>query len=69
MSRNCEEAIVSDDESEVISPQPQNEVLAGREHTIALTPDEQLAFWNALNGPLELTDSQRALGRVMQGES
>jgi hypothetical protein len=31
---------------------------------IALTPDEQLAFWNALNQPVRLTVAQRRLGKL-----
>ena len=49
--------------------QARREVLAAREQTIALTPDEQLAFWNALNDSPRLTDAQRRLGSVMRGGS
>ena len=38
------------------------------EQTLEMTPEEQLAFWNALNAPVELTPSQRKLGKVMRGE-
>ena len=34
----------------------------------ALTPEEQLRFWQALNEPPRLTDAQRRLGSVMRGE-
>lgn len=47
--------------------QARREVLAAREQTIALTPAEQLKFWNALNEPPRLTDAQRRLGSVMRG--
>jgi len=30
---------------------------------------EQLEFWNALNGAAKLTDAQRELGRTMRGEA
>jgi uncharacterized protein (DUF1778 family) len=60
---------VSDYVRMVTVPQAQKEVLAAREQTIALTPEEQLAFWNALNEPPRLTDAQRQLGAVMRGES
>jgi uncharacterized protein (DUF1778 family) len=36
--------------------------------TIALTPEEQLAFWKALNDPPKLTKAQRELGRIMRGD-
>jgi uncharacterized protein (DUF1778 family) len=49
--------------------QARREVLASRDQTLALTPEEQLAFWNALAAPTKLTRSQRRLGEVMRGES
>lgn len=36
-------------------------------NTLSLTPDEQLAFWNVLNAPHELTEAQQELGRLMKG--
>jgi uncharacterized protein (DUF1778 family) len=60
---------VSDYVRTVTVAQAQKEVLAAREQTISLTPDEQLAFWNALNEPPRLTQAQRELGAVMRGES
>jgi uncharacterized protein (DUF1778 family) len=60
---------VSDYVRTVTVPQAQREVLAAREQTISLTPDEQLAFWNALNEPSRLTKAQRRLGAVMRGDS
>ena len=39
------------------------------ERTISLTPEDQLALWNALNEMPELTDAQRRLGAVMRGET
>ena len=60
---------VSDYVRTVTVAQAQKEVLAAREQTISLTPDEQLAFWNALNQPPRLTEAQRQLGAVMRGES
>ena len=59
---------VSDYVRTVTVAQARKEVFAARGQTIALTPDEQLAFWNALNEPPVLTPSQRRLGRVMRGE-
>ena len=60
---------VSDYVREVTVSQARREVLAARELTISLTPEEQLAFWNALNEPPKLTDAQRRLGAIMRGES
>jgi uncharacterized protein (DUF1778 family) len=60
---------VSDYVRVVTVSQARREVLAAREQTIALTPEEQLAFWNALNETPQLTDTQRHLGSLMRGES
>lgn len=35
---------------------------------ISLTPDEQRAFWNALNKPCKLTPAQKRLSDLMRGE-
>src|SRR5438552_3180359 len=59
---------VSDYVRAVTVAQAQREVLAARDQTIALTPEEQLRFWQALNEPPRLTDAQRRLGSVMRGE-
>lgn len=40
---------------------------AAGEQVIALTPDEQLAFWTALSEPAKLTAAQKRLGRLMLG--
>lgn len=37
-----------------------------REQTLSLTPEEQLAFWNALAAPPPLTETQRRLGTLMR---
>src|SRR5438477_6396803 len=60
---------VSDYVRTVTIAQARKEVLAAREQTIALSPEEQLAFWNALSEPPQLTDAQRQLGSVMRGEA
>lgn len=52
----------------VIVPQARREVLAAREQSLALTPEEQLAFWKALAEPPTLTRAQRRLGSLMRGE-
>jgi uncharacterized protein (DUF1778 family) len=52
----------------VTVPQARREVIAAREQTLALTPAEQLAFWNALATPPALSESQKRLGSLMRGE-
>lgn len=60
---------VSDYVRTVTIAQARREVDAAREQTIALTPAEQLAFWNALNDTPRLTEAQRELGSAMRGQS
>ena len=48
--------------------QAAREVGAAEAQTIALTPDEQLAFWKALAEPPVLTPAQRKLGELMRGK-
>jgi uncharacterized protein (DUF1778 family) len=60
---------VSDYVREVTVAQARREVLAAGEQTLALTPEEQLAFWNALNETPTPTAAQRRLGAMMRGES
>jgi uncharacterized protein (DUF1778 family) len=60
---------VSDYVRTVTVAQARREVLAAQEQTIALTPKEQLDFWNALNETPQLTDAQRRLGSLMRGGS
>jgi uncharacterized protein (DUF1778 family) len=60
---------VSDYVRAVLIPLAQREVAAASQRTIVLSPDEQLAFWNALHAPVRLTPAQRRLGRVMRGQS
>ena len=59
---------VSDYVRMVTVAQAQREVQASRAQTLALTAEEQLAFWQALNEPARLTEAQRRLGAVMRGE-
>jgi len=59
---------VSDYVRTVTVGQARREVAAAREQVIAMTPDEQLAFWQALQEPASLTPKQRELGRLMRGE-
>jgi uncharacterized protein (DUF1778 family) len=60
---------ISDYVRAITVAQARREVKAAREHIITLTPEEQLAFWNALNEPVKLTKAQRRLGAMMRGES
>jgi uncharacterized protein (DUF1778 family) len=60
---------VSDYVRTVTLAQARKEVDAAREQSIALTADEQLAFWNALNATPPLTEAQKQLGKTMRGEA
>lgn len=60
---------VSDYVRSVTVAQARKDVRAARQQTISLTPQEQLAFWNALNATPKLTRAQRRLGAVMRGEA
>jgi uncharacterized protein (DUF1778 family) len=60
---------VSDYVRLVTVAQARREVLAAREQTIVLSPEEQLAFWKALNELPRLTSSQRRLASMMRGEA
>src|SRR5262249_8126557 len=60
---------VSDYVRAVTVAQARKEVRAARDQVIALAPDEQLAFWNALQETPRLTTAQQDLGAVMRGES
>lgn len=60
---------VSDYVRTVTVAQARREVRAAREQVISLTPEEQLAFWNALNETPQLTEAQERLGAVMRGDS
>lgn len=59
---------VSDYVRQVTVAQARREVGAAAARTIAMTPAEQLAFWNALNRPAKLTRAQKKIGRLMQGK-
>ena len=59
---------ISDYVREVTVAQARKEVLAAREQTLVLTPEEQLAFWTALHDSGPPTDRQRRLGALMRGE-
>ncbi len=43
--------------------------VGGAQHDITSpTPQEQFAFWNALNATPKLTKAQRDLGKIMRGD-
>lgn len=58
---------VSDYVRTVTVAQARREVASAREQTIQLSPDEQLAFWQALNAPAKLTPAQKRLGAILRG--
>jgi uncharacterized protein (DUF1778 family) len=66
---NLRHISVSDYVRTVTVPQAKREVEAARQQVISLSPEEQLAFWNALNQTPILTKNQRRLGAIMRGEA
>lgn len=60
---------VSDYVRTVTVPQARREVRAADSQVIAMTADEQLSFWNALNETPKLSAAQRRLGAMMRGQS
>ncbi len=59
---------VSDYVRTVTIAHARREVEAAGEQIIALSAEEQIAFWNALNRPPRLTEAQQHLGAIMRGE-
>jgi uncharacterized protein (DUF1778 family) len=59
---------ISDYVRMVTVAQARREVSQAEQSTLSLTPEEQLAFWNALNATPQLTKSQRELGTIMRGD-
>lgn len=57
---------VSDYVRIVTLPQAQREVDSAQDNTIVMSPDEQLAFWQALQAPVKLTPTQKRLGQLMR---
>jgi uncharacterized protein (DUF1778 family) len=60
---------VSDYVRLVTVSQAHKEVSAAADQTIALTSEEQLAFWTALSEPVKLTSAQKKLANLMRGGS
>ena len=56
---------VSDYVRTVTVAQARREVAS--QQTVLLSPDEQLAFWLALQAPAKLTPAQKRLGAIMRG--
>lgn len=59
---------ISDYVRSIVVGQARRELAAAEAHVIALTPEEQLEFWEALSKPPKLTKAQEQLGRIMRGE-
>ena len=66
---NLRHVSVSDYVRTVTVPQARREIRAASQQVIALTPEEQLSFWNALSETPKLTPAQRRLGAAMRGQS
>ncbi|HTU93934.1 MAG TPA: DUF1778 domain-containing protein [Gemmataceae bacterium] len=60
---------VSDYVRAVTIAQARREVRDAEQQIITLSPEAQLAFWNALNEPVHLTEAQKQLGALMRGLS
>jgi uncharacterized protein (DUF1778 family) len=60
---------VSDYVRSVMIQQASRELAAAQSQTIAMTPDEQLPFWQALSKLPKLTKAQKELGKIMREEA
>ncbi len=58
---------VSDYVRTVTVAQARREVASALDQTVLLSPDEQLAFWQALQASPKLTPAQKRLGTIMRG--
>lgn len=52
----------------VVVSEARREIKEFQSQTVMLSPQDQLAFWQALQAPAPLTRRQRELGRLMRGE-
>ena len=59
---------VSDYVRTVTVAQARREVASAEGRVILLSPEEQFAFWTALQAPVKLTTAQKRLGTLMRGE-
>jgi uncharacterized protein (DUF1778 family) len=53
----------------VVAAQARRDLQDANTRTMVLSAEDQLAFWNALHEPVALTKRQRALGKIMRGET
>jgi uncharacterized protein (DUF1778 family) len=60
---------VSDYVRSIVVSQARRELAAAEAQMISLTPEEQIAFWEALSKPPKLTKAQKQLGKIMRGEA
>ncbi len=60
---------ISDYVRMMIVPQARRDVSELEQNTLSLKPEEQLAFWNALNQTPRLTEAQRELGAIMRSDA
>ena len=60
---------VSDYVRTVTVAHARREVEGARNQSLVLTPDEFLAFWQALERPVRVTPAQKKLGAIMRGEA
>jgi uncharacterized protein (DUF1778 family) len=60
---------ISDYVRNVVIGQATRELAAVQSQTIALTAEEQLAFWNALAKTPKLSKAQKELGSIMRGDT
>ncbi|MBW3600644.1 MAG: DUF1778 domain-containing protein [Planctomycetes bacterium] len=49
--------------------QARRDIRASEHDVIALTPEQQLELWKALQESPQLTDEQRRLGAIIRGEA
>lgn len=59
---------VSDYVRTVTVTQARREVASADNGIITLTPEEQMALWQALQAPPKLTRAQKRLGKLMRGD-
>jgi uncharacterized protein (DUF1778 family) len=59
---------ISDYVRTITVAQARREVESACNQTIALSPDEQLKFWQALQAPPKLTPAQKRLGALIRGK-
>jgi len=53
----------------VLVPTAKREVERSKNQVLQMTADEQERFWLALEAPAKPTETQRKLGKIMQGDA